>query len=151
MFISHLPAREQELFLAYFVIGGDVSEGQEHCRAVGKAQRQLPPAQDDEMRDVGSCFKPFTQDWVLPAGFGAQPWLQNTWGLRAAWTILFQPHAAPIHPVQQWSRSVILSPHPPGASFLPTWTPTVMLWHHQSPLPACTHCIFLSGLAAHAE
>lgn len=102
------------------------------------------------MRDVGSCFKPFTQDWVLPAGFGAQPWLQNTWGLRAAWTILFQPHAAPIHPVQQWSRSVILSPHPPGASLLPTWTPTVMLWHHQSPLPACTHC-FSSGLAAHAE
>lgn len=70
MFISHLPAREQELFLAYFVIGGDVSEGQEHCRAVGKAQRQLPPAQDDEMRDVGSCSKPFTQG----LGFACRIW-----------------------------------------------------------------------------
>lgn len=101
------------------------------------------------------------RDWVSPAGCGAQPWLQNTWGLKAAQTILFQPcsspvlaHTAPIHPVQQWSRRVTLSPHPPGASLLPTFrarttaitrTPTVMFWHHQSPLPACT-TVFHQGL-----
>lgn len=56
--------------MAYFVIGGDVSEGQEQLRAVGRAQRQLPQAQDDEMRDVGSCSKPFTQR----LGFACRMW-----------------------------------------------------------------------------
>lgn len=74
---------------------------------------------------------------------------------------LFQPHTAPIHPMLQWSRRVILNPHPPGASLLPTfpacartvaitWTPPVMFWHHQSALAACTRCLS-SGLTVHAQ
>lgn len=151
--------------MAYFVIGGDVSEGQEQCRVVGKAQRQLPQAHDDEMRDVGSGSKPFTQG----LGFSCRMWgtalASKHLGTKSSMdhTIAapFQPHTAPIHPLQQWNRSVILSPLPPGASIVPTfpacaqtvattWTPAVMFWHHQSPLPACTHCLS-SGLTAHAE
>lgn len=106
------------------------------------------------------------RDWVLPAGCGAQPWLQNTWGLRTAWTVLFQPYSSPtLLPFTPCSSGAgvrsILSPPPPGASLLPTfptcarivaigWAPTMVFWHHQSPLPACTRCLS-SGLTAHAE
>lgn len=31
----------------------------------------------------------------MPAGCGAQPWLQNTWGLRTARNVLFQPYSSP--------------------------------------------------------
>lgn len=52
-------------------------------------------------------------------------------------------------------------PSPTRCSLLPTFpacartvaitcTPTVMFWHHQSPLPACIHCL-ASGLTAQAE
>lgn len=106
------------------------------------------------------------RDWVSPAGCGAQPWLQNTWGLKAAQTILFQPCSSPIlaphcshSPCAAMEQESYPEPSPTRC-FTPSHLSCTNHGHHQDTNSAVLassvtssslhHCLS-SGLTVHAE